>query len=171
MATPFIGMIRMFGGNFAILGHAFCNGQLLAISQNDALFALIGTTYGGDGLNTFALPNLQSRVPVHQGNLTGGGSYVIGQAAGTETVTLSANQMPTHTHAAQGNANDGSQASPTSGFWGTASANIYSTAPPASPMNASAIGSTGGNQAHENMLPFLCINFIIALEGIFPSRN
>lgn len=171
MATPFIGAIRMFGGNFAMLGHAFCNGQLMAIDQNTALFSLIGTTYGGDGQTTFALPNLQSRVPVHQGSLTGGSNYVIGQASGTETVTLSSSQMPIHTHTAQGNANDGSQASPTNNFWGTASANIYSTTPPASPMNAAAIGNTGGSQSHENMLPFLCINFIIALEGIFPSRN
>jgi microcystin-dependent protein len=161
----------MFGGNFAILGHAFCNGQLLAISQNDALFALIGTTYGGDGVTTFALPNMQSRVPVHQGNLAGGGSYVLGQLAGSETVTVLTTQMPTHTHTAQGNAADGGQASPANNFWGLSASNVYSTTVPAAPMNAAAIGITGGNQPHDNMLPFLCINFIIALEGIFPSQN
>lgn len=161
----------MFGGNFAPAGHAFCSGQLLPISENDALFALIGTTYGGDGQTTFALPNLQGRVPVHQGNLAGGGSYVIGQVGGTEEVTLIQNQMPIHTHTAQGNANDGSQASPASNFWGSSTSNIYSTNIPATPLNAGAIGNAGGNQPHENMLPFLCINFIIALFGIFPSQN
>lgn len=161
----------MFGGNFAIAGHAFCNGQLLAISQNDALFALIGTTYGGDGQTTFALPNLQSRVPVHQGTLAGGSSYVLGQMAGTEQVSLIQGQMPIHTHPAQGNAGDGSQASPANHFWGLASDNRYSTTAPAAPMNPAAVVLAGGSQPHENMLPFQCINFIIALEGIFPSRN
>lgn len=161
----------MFGGNFAIAGHAFCNGQLLAISQNDALFALIGTTYGGDGQTTFALPNLQSRVPVHQGTLAGGSSYVLGQMAGTEQVSLIQGQMPIHTHPAQGNAADGSQASPTNHFWGFAADNRYSTTAPAAPMNPAAVVLAGGSQPHENMLPFQCINFIIALEGIFPSRN
>lgn len=171
MSSPFIGQITMFGGNFAIRGYAFCSGQLLAIAQNDALFALIGTTYGGDGQTTFALPDLQSRIPVHQGTLAGGSSYVLGQASGTETVTLTQNQMPIHTHTAQGNANDGGQASPANGFWGLSSSNVYSTTAPAAPMNAAAIGLSGGNQPHENMLPFLCINFLIALEGIFPPRN
>lgn len=161
----------MFGGNFAILGHAFCNGQLLAISQNNALFALIGTTYGGDGQTTFALPDLRSRIPNHQGTLAGGGTYVIGQNGGTETVTLTSNQMPIHTHTAMGNAGDGGQASPTNNFWGLSASNVYSTNAPAAGMNAAAIGITGGSQPHDNMLPFLCINFIIALEGIFPSQN
>lgn len=171
MATPFIGAIRMFGGTFAPVGHAFCSGQLLAISQNDALFALIGTTYGGDGQTTFALPNLQSRIPVHQGTAPGGSTFVIGQAAGTEAVTLIQSQLPAHTHTAQGNAADGGQTSPANNFWGLSASNVYSTTAPATPMNAAAIGSTGGSQPHENMLPFLCINFIIALQGIFPSRN
>ena len=171
MATPFIGTIRMFGGNFAPIGHAFCNGQLQSISQNTALFALIGTTYGGDGIQTFGLPDMRGRIPNHQGNLAGGSSYLIGQLSGTETVTLTSGQMPTHTHTAQGNAADGSQASPANGFWGNASSSIYSTTAPAAPMNAGAIGITGGSQPHENMQPYLCINFIIALEGIFPSRN
>lgn len=171
MSSPFLGQITMFGGNFAIRGYAFCNGQLLAISQNDALFALIGTTYGGDGVTTFGLPNLQSRVPVHQGSLSGGSTYTIGEAAGNETVTLTQSQMPTHTHAAQGNANDGGQASPANNFWGLSASNVYSTTAPATPMNAGAVALTGGSQPHENMLPFLCINFLIALEGIFPSQN
>ena len=166
MATPFIGSIRMFGGNFAPVGHAMCNGQLQSIAQNNALFALIGTTYGGDGQTTFALPDMRGRVPYHQSS-----NYPIGLAAGTETVTLTSNQMPTHTHIAQGNATDGGQASPANGFWGNASTNIYSTTAPAAAMNAAAIGIAGGSQPHENMLPFLCISFIIALEGIFPSQN
>lgn len=171
MATQFIGAIRMFGGNFAPRGHASCNGQLLAISQNDALFALIGTIYGGDGVSTFALPNMQSRVPVHQGNLSGGGSYSIGQMSGTEEITLVQSQMPIHAHQALGNASDGSQTSPANNFWGLSTSNVYSTNIPAATLNPGAIGNAGGNQPHENMLPFLCINFIIALEGIFPSQN
>lgn len=171
MSQPFIGAIRMFGGNFPPLGHAFCNGQLLAISQNDALFALIGTTYGGDGQITFALPNMQGRVPVHQGNLGGGGSYVLGQVGGTEQVTLALSQMPAHTHTAQGNASDGGQSSPANNFWGSAADNRYSTTAPAAPMNNLALALSGGSQPHENMLPFQCINFIIALFGIFPSQN
>lgn len=167
MSTPFIGTIRMFGGNFAIQGHAFCNGQLLQISQNDALFALIGTTYGGDGQTTFALPNLQGRVPVHQQAT----NYVMGQTGGTEQVTLVQGQMPIHTHTAQGNATDGGQASPANNFWGLATDTRYSTTAPAAPMNPAAVGLAGGSQPHENMLPFLCINFIIALEGIFPTQT
>lgn len=171
MSQPFIGAIRMFGGNFAPRGHAFCNGQLLAISQNVALFSLIGTTYGGDGQTTFALPDMRGRIPYHQGTFAGGGTYVIGQVSGTETVTLTSTQLPTHTHIAQGNATAGGQASPANGFWGNASTNIYSTTAPAAAMNAAAIGITGGSQPHENMLPFLCISFIIALEGIFPTQT
>jgi microcystin-dependent protein len=171
MANPFLGQISMFGGNFAPLGYALCNGQLLSIAQNDALFALIGTIYGGDGETTFALPNMQSRVPYHRGNLAGGSSYVIGENAGVETVTLTTNQLPPHTHTPAGNSTDGSQSSPANGFWGTASANIYSTTAPNAPMNAAAVGPAGGGQPHDNMLPFLCVNFIIALQGIFPPRN
>lgn len=161
----------MFGGNFAIFGYAFCNGQILPIDQNTALFSLIGTTYGGDGITTFSLPNLQSRVPYHQGSLAGGATYAIGEMSGFENVTIAQSQMPIHTHQAQGNANDGSQPSPANGFWGLNSSNVYSATAPASPMNNTTIGITGGNQPHENMLPFLCVNFLIALEGIFPSRN
>lgn len=171
MSQPFLGLISMFAGNFAIRGFAFCNGQLLPISQNDALFALLGTTYGGDGQTTFALPDLRGRIPVHQGQGQGLSSYVLGQNGGTETVTLTSTQMPTHTHPAQGNAGDGSQTSPTNNFWGLAADTRYSTTLPAAPMSGNALGIVGGSQPHENMLPFLCINFIIALEGIFPSQN
>jgi microcystin-dependent protein len=171
MSQPFLGQISMFAGNFAIRGYAFCNGQLMAIAQNDALFALIGTTYGGDGQVTFALPNMQGRVPYHQGTLAGGGTYTIGEQAGVENITLTTNQIPSHTHNAMGNSADGGQGSPQNNFWGSAPDTRYSTTAPAAPMSAAAIGQTGGSQPHNNMLPFLCINFIIALEGIFPSQN
>jgi microcystin-dependent protein len=170
MATPFIGHIQMFAGNFAPQGRAFCNGQLLAIDQNTALFALIGTIYGGDGQATFALPNLQGRLPLHQGTLSGN-TYSMGQSAGAETVTLTSPQMPNHTHPAVSNSGDGGQASPSGGFWGLAASNAYSTNAPTAAMNPQALSLAGGNQPHENMSPFLCVNFVIALEGIFPSRN
>ena len=169
MANPFVGQITMFGGNFAPVGYAFCNGQLIAIAQNDALFALIGTTYGGDGLNTFNLPDMQSRIPVHQGQLAGGNNYTIGERSGVETVTLTTGQIPPHSHSVTGNSGDGGQTSPAGNFWGLGAASIYSTTAPNVPMNAAAIGPTGGSQPHDNMLPFLCVNFIIALFGIFPS--
>lgn len=171
MGTPFIGTIRMFGGNFAPVGHAMCSGQLMSISQNDALFALIGTTYGGDGQNTFALPDMRGRVPVHQGSGPGLSNYTIGQAAGTETVTLTTGQMPAHTHTLGANSTDGSLTSPQNNFWGLATDNRYSNAAPAAGMNPAQVSSQGGSQPHENMMPYLCINFIIALEGFFPSQN
>lgn len=171
MATPFIGQITMFGGNFAPLNYAFCNGQILPISQNDALFALIGTTYGGDGQTTFALPDLRGRRPVHQGTLPGGGSYTIGQASGTETVTLTTQQLPAHSHTLNANSGDGSQSSPNGNFWGAAPDNRYSTTAPGAPMSLGCVGTNGSNQPHENLSPYLCVSFIIALFGIFPSRN
>lgn len=168
MATPFLGEISIFAGNFAPRGYAFCNGQLLAISQNDALFALIGTIYGGDGQSTFALPNLQGRVPVGQGQGAGLSNYVIGEQSGTETVTLIASQMPAHVHTVACNSELGTSTEPLNSFW-AASANLqpYTDQPP----NAAMFPTYGGNQPHENMPPFLVLNFIIALEGVFPSRN
>jgi microcystin-dependent protein len=168
MASPFIGEIRMFGGNFEPQGWAFCNGQLLPISENQALFALIGTTYGGDGQTTFALPNLQGRFPIHQGS-----GSVIGQQSGSETVTLTANQIPAHTHAAQCST-QGAAASPNGAVWGTdPGGNIapYSTSAANGTMNAGALSPAGGNQPHDNMQPFLVVSFIISLFGIFPSQN
>ena len=171
MTTPFIGTITMFGGNFAPRGYAFCNGSLQAISQNSALFALIGTTYGGNGQTTFALPDLRGRAPIHQGNLPGGGNYVVGQAQGTESVTLTASQMPSHTHGLGANSGPGSGAGPSGAVWARSTATQNYAAAGATPMNATAVTSSGGNQPHENMQPFLAINFIMALEGVFPSRN
>lgn len=171
MGTPFIGEIRMFGGNFAPRGFAFCSGQLLAISQNDTLFALIGTTYGGDGQTTFALPDLRGRIPVHAGQGPGLASYVLGQSSGSETVTLTAQQLPAHTHAAQAQSAAGTQAGPGGGVWAASGQNQFSSNAPNAGMSTAAIGPVGGSQPHDNMAPFQVVSFIIALEGIFPSRN
>lgn len=173
MANPYVGEIRMFGGNFAPAGWAFCNGATLPISENDVLFNLIGTTYGGDGQNTFQLPNLQSRVPNHMGT-GGGGTYQIGEMGGVESVTLTVSQIPSHNHLANGS-NSGGSDTPSNNFWGssvTGKPYVLDTNVAANvQMNAATIGPSGGNQPHDNMIPFLCINYIIALYGVYPSPN
>ena len=168
MSQPYVGEIRMVGFNFAPQGWAQCNGQLLPISENETLFTLIGTTYGGDGQSTFALPDLRSRVPVHMG-----AGYVLAQTGGVEQVTLTVNQMPNHNHVPQCNSANGTSDDPANNFWaaqpamtqyagsGTATAN----------MNAAAFGPAGGNQPHDNMVPYQVINFVISLFGIFPSQG
>ncbi len=167
MSSPFVGEIRMFAGNFAPVGWAFCQGQLLAISENATLFNLIGTTYGGDGQSTFALPNLQSRVPVHVGP-----GFALGQAAGAETVTLTTSQIPAHSHVPQCFPNAGTQNSPGGNVWANSgSASVYSTSAPSLNMDPAAVGSSGGSQPHDNMMPFLVVNFIISLFGVFPSQS
>lgn len=167
MSQPFVGEIRMFAGNFAPVGWAFCNGALIPISENETLFNLIGTTYGGDGQNTFALPDLRSRVPVHVGT-----GFALGQAAGAETVTLTVSQIPAHSHVPQCFSNPGNQASPAAGVWAnTNPTTIYDNEAPTIGMASNAIGSAGGSQPHDNMIPFLVINFIISLFGIFPSQS
>jgi microcystin-dependent protein len=170
MGNPFIGEIRMFGGNFAPAGWALCQGQLMAIAQNDTLFNLIGTTYGGDGQTTFALPDLRSRIPVHVGP-----SFALGQSGGTETVTLTTSQIPAHTHTATCYPVAGNSADPTGKRWASsADTSINPYALPAaadSTMNPGAIGLDGGSQPHDNMIPFLGLNFIISLFGIFPSQT
>ncbi len=171
MGTPFIGEIRMFGGNFAPRGFAFCHGQLLAISQNDVLFSLIGTTYGGDGQSTFALPDLRGRIPVHAGQGPGLSSYVLGQSAGSETVTLTQGQFPAHTHAAQAQSAAGNQPAPGGGIWAASGLNQFSANPPSAGMSPAAIGPAGGSLPHDNMMPFQVVSFIIALEGIYPAQN
>jgi microcystin-dependent protein len=174
MSNPFIGEIRMFGGNFAPANWAFCNGQLMSIAQNDALYALIGTTYGGDGVNTFGLPDLQGRIPLHQGT-SGGNTAVIGERAGVENVTLTTNQLPIHNHpvSAAGGANSDSPANNLLASTATGS-ELYAQAGSAG-LNQAApqeIPPSGGsNFPHDNMMPFLAVSFIICLFGIFPSRN
>lgn len=169
MAQPYVGEIRMFGGNFAIAGWAFCDGSLLPISENTTLFQLIGTTYGGDGQSTFALPDLRGRVPVHQGTGPGLSSYVLAQTGGVESVTLTQNQMPTHAHTPMAS-NTGASDNPANNFWANSTTGKpYSAAPPAVQMNAGTITATGGSQPHDNMIPFLCVSYIISLFGIFPS--
>lgn len=171
MSQPFIGEIRMFGGNFPPRGWALCSGQVLSIAQNTALFSLLGTTYGGDGVNTFALPNLQSRVPIHQGQSPGTSNYIIGQTGGVETEMLTVPQIPAHTHPAQASSAGSGSSDPTNNFWASSPATKQYSPGTNAPMASGAMGVTGGNQPHDNMVPFLAINFIIALFGIFPSRN
>jgi len=165
MSNPFVGEIRMFGGNFAPAGWAFCNGALLPISENEVLFNLIGTTYGGDGESTFALPNLQSRLPIHVGS-----GFVLGQTGGEETVTLTTNQIAAHSHVPQGNSGPGNQSGPGNGVWAQSTLGQYSSAVPSVAMDPSTMTTAGGSQPHDNMMPFLAVNFIISLFGIFPSQ-
>ncbi len=174
MASPFIGQITLFGGNFAIRGFAFCNGQVLPIAQNTALYSLLGTTYGGDGQTTFALPDMRGRFPIHQGQLQDGSNYLLGQVAGTETVTLTSQQLPAHTHDVTGSSAPGTTNIPTNQFWAAdPSGDVaqFSDVVPDGAMDPTAISIAGGSQPHANIQPYLCINFLIALEGAFPPRN
>jgi microcystin-dependent protein len=166
MSNPYVGEIRIFAGNFAPSGWNFCDGSLLSISEFETLFNLIGTTYGGDGVSTFALPDLRSRVPVHQGS-----GFVIGQNGGEETVTLNTTQIPSHSHLPAANSNPGTQSSPSGAVWAQSTLNLYSSAAPNVTMAASALGSAGGSQPHDNMLPYVGLNYIISLFGIFPSQG
>ena len=169
MAQPYVGEIRMFGGNFAIAGWAFCDGSLLPISENETLFQLIGTTYGGDGQTTFALPDLRGRVPLHQGQGSGLSNYVLAQSGGVESVTLTQNQIPIHTHTPMAS-NTGASDNPANNFWANSpTGKPYSAAPPTVQMNTGTISPVGGSQPHNNMIPFLCVSYIISLFGIFPS--
>jgi microcystin-dependent protein len=171
MSESYVGEIRMFAGNFAPAGWALCNGQLIAISNNETLFNLIGTTYGGDGQQTFGLPDLRGRVPIHFGTLSGGSTYVQGQIAGTETVSLNTNTIPVHNHSLLASETAAGQTSPTNAFLAQTTTPAYFAAPAVTPMSASAIALSGGGQPHENLMPFLCVSFIISLFGVFPSRN
>jgi microcystin-dependent protein len=174
MASPFLGEIRMVPFNFPPKGWALCNGQLLSISQNTALFSLLGTTYGGNGTTTFALPDFRSRVPIHAGQGPGLSNYTLGEQTGAESVTLTVGQLPAHNHTVNGVAGGGNQASPAGGspaIESTGTSLDYSNGVPNSPMNAAMVSATGSNQPHPNIQPVLCVNFVIALVGIFPSRN
>jgi len=166
MAQPYVGEIRMFGGNFAPAGWMFCEGQLLPISENETLFQLIGTTYGGDGQSTFALPDLRGRVPIHQG-----GGYALAETGGVEEVTLVVNQIPVHSHPLAASSDAATTSNPQGGVAAApTSIDLYrpSTVPSVS-MNLNELTQAGGGQPHSNMQPFLCVSFIISLFGIFPS--
>lgn len=171
MAEPFIGEIKMFGGNFAPRQYALCNGQLLPISQNTALFSLLGTTYGGNGQTTFGLPDLRGRVPLHHGHGPGLSQRTLGETFGTETVTLNNAQMPMHNHAQQASTSPATSAAGPSGAPAAAATPLYGSDSPQVAMAAPAVSPSGGGQPHDNMAPYLTLNFIIALQGIFPSRN
>ena len=179
MGQPYIGEIRIFAGNFPPRGWAFCDGQLMAISENDTLFNLIGTTYGGDGQETFGMPDLRGRVPVHQGTQSGQ-TYVMGELAGVESVTLTANQMAQHTHALNAASTPGSVGVPTNqtmlSTQGPTGISLneyipYDAANEQVQLSPASLTPTGGNQPHDNMQPYLGLNFIISLFGIFPSQN
>ncbi len=170
MAIPYVGEIRMFAGNFAPAGWAFCDGSLLPISEYETLFQLIGTTYGGDGQETYAMPDLRGRLPVHMGQGPGvGNNYEIGQTGGSESVTLTNNQIPSHNHLLLVSGTAASASSPQGNVLANATANMYLRDNPSDTMNAASINNTGGSQPHENMMPYLCVSFIISLYGIFPS--
>jgi microcystin-dependent protein len=172
MSEPFIAEIRVFAGNFAPRGWALCNGQLLPIAQNTALFSLVGSTYGGDARTTFALPDLQGRAPMHPGRGPGLTDRRLGDRGGVEAVTLTEAQMPNHPHQARGVAFPGNSSDASGGAIAQANdgSNLYGASPNAD-MSAEAVGVTGGSQAHNNMQPFLSLNFIIALQGLYPPRS
>lgn len=165
MGTPIMSEIRIMSFGFAPKGWAACNGQLLPINQNQALFSLLGTTFGGDGRTTFALPDLRTRAPVHFG-----GNFILGQNGGEQNHTLTMLEMPTHTHAAQGTTSNADAPVPAGNYLGAAN-NAYTPAGNLTPLHPSSIGNAGGSQPHENTQPYLTLNFCIALQGVFPSRN
>lgn len=165
MAQPYVGEIRIFAGNFPPIGWMFCDGQLLPISENETLFNLIGTTYGGDGQSTFALPDLRSRIPIHQGN-----GVILAETGGAEAITLTVNQIPAHSHPLIVSTAIANDRNPTNNVLAQASTfDPYQSEVPNGSMAAASIGATGGSQPHANLQPFLCVNFIISLFGIFPS--
>ncbi len=172
MSDPFIGEIRMFAGNFAPRSWAFCDGQLLAISQNDALFSLLGTNYGGDGRTTFGLPDMRGRLSVHAGNGPGLSTRILGMRGGAENVTLTTNQLPSHSHTYNGSTAAGNLNSPAGNVLaGRANDPTYLESPATVQMSSGSVSSAGGSQSHTNLMPFLCVNYIIALFGIYPSRQ
>lgn len=171
MGQPYIGEIRMFGGNFNPNGWQLCQGQTLPISENDALFTLIGTTYGGDGQSTFNLPNLSSRVPIHMGQGSGLTNRVIGEMAGVESVTLTTQQIPNHTHPLIASKDLGSARNPGNAIMSRAPADAYASEVTPDVMSAQTVQPQGGSQPHENMQPYLAINYIISLFGIFPQQT
>jgi microcystin-dependent protein len=166
MATPFLGEIKIFSFTFPPQGWALCNGQILPISQNSALFSLLGTTYGGDGVTTFALPNLQGRIPIHNSS-----AFVLGQAGGEQTHYLGLAEMPAHTHQPQANTGLANKVAPAGNVWANGNQAAYAPAGAPVPMSPATVGNAGSGQPHKNMPPYLVLNFCIALQGIFPSRS
>lgn len=172
MSEPFVGEIIMFGGNFAPRGYADCDGQILAVNQNDALFSLLGTIYGGDGRTTFGLPDLRGRVALHQGTGPGLSQRRLGSQGGAEEVTLNSNQLPPHGHQPQASQDPATANTPTSSLTlAKTSTALYGTDTPATPLASNAVGNSGGNRSHHNMMPFQTIRYCIALVGIYPSRS
>jgi microcystin-dependent protein len=167
MAQPYVGELRIFAGNFPPSGWMLCDGQLLPISENETLFQLIGTTYGGDGQSTFALPDLRGRLPIHQGN-----SHILAETGGAEEITLTVNQIPSHSHPMVGSSGNGSQANPQNNVLASSTlVKLYSGETPDTAMAPTSITPVGGSQPHTNFQPYLCVNYIISLFGIFPSPN
>lgn len=174
MSDPFVAEIRMFAGNFAPTGWAQCNGQLLPLSQNTALFSLLGTVYGGDGKSTFALPNLQGSLPIAQGQGAGLSERVLGETGGSENVTLLQSEMPAHTHAINAYKDDPADVntpSPNVILGASAALNLYATSGANTTLNLQALAISGGGLPHNNMPPYLVVNFIIAMQGVFPPRS
>jgi microcystin-dependent protein len=172
MSESYVGEIRMFAGNFAPRGWALCNGQLLSIAENEILFSLLGTTYGGDGQATFAVPDLRGRVPVHFGSSAAfGTTYSLGQMGGTETVTLTSQQLPAHSHPVGIQTGQGTTDDPVNAVWANSSLKQYGSGTASGQMSPSAVGSIGGNQPHDNMMPSLGLQFIISLQGYYPSQQ
>lgn len=173
MSEPFVGEIRMFAGNFAPRGWAFCDGQLLAVSQNDALFSLFGTIYGGDGRTTFGLPDMRGRIPIHAGQGPGLSPRRLGSKAGAEKVTLTVNQLPSHSHTVNAVSTSATETGPGANETLAQSVGYDAYVPNQNPtsMNAGNVSNIGGSQSHENEMPYLCVNFIVALFGIYPSRH
>lgn len=164
MAQPYVGEIRMFAGNFAPAGWMFCEGQLLPISENETLFQLIGTTYGGDGQSTFALPDLRGRIPLHQGN-----GFILAETGGAEEITLTVSQIAAHSHPMLATNDVPTSSSPGNNLTGQAAAKLYRAGSPSVLLSPGAVSPTGGSQPHTNFQPYLCVDFIISLFGIFPS--
>ncbi len=173
MSEPFVGEIRIFAGNFAPRGWAFCDGQLLAVSQNDALFSLFGTIYGGDGRTTFGLPDMRGRIPVHAGQGPGLSNRRLGSKGGEENVTLTVNQLPSHTHTMKASQDPATETNPASNVTASdlAVQAYFSNPPTTAGLSSDAVTAVGGSRSHTNLQPFLCVNFIVALVGIFPSRH
>jgi microcystin-dependent protein len=171
MSEPFVGEVRMFAGNFAPRGWAFCDGQLLAVSQNDALFSLLGTIYGGDGRTTFGLPDLRGRIPIHAGHGPGLSERRLGAKSGEEKVTLTVNQMPSHGHTFTATTSPANDRNPVGKAPATAVSQVYTDRLTPVNLSSESISKVGGSRSHTNLQPYLCIHFIIALFGIYPSRH